>query len=263
MLLAWLKERRRRRVRERPFPPAWHDVVRRGVRQTAGLDADEWRRLEGWIAVCLDEKRFEGCGGLEITDEVRLTVAGQAAVAALGLGDEHFDRLRSILVHPDDFRVPASAAVGGDVTLEWQEARLGETWTGGSMSLSWPDVVAGGRMRDGPRSVVIHEFAHQFDGLDGDIDGVPPLPSARRRPWAEACAACRDRFAAALDAGRSTAFDEYAAESPAEFFAVASECLFQDPARLARFDPVLSGLLIEAWRQDPGARDRPRPVRRR
>jgi len=228
-----------------------------------GLTPEEWRRLEGWIAVFLAEKRFEGCGGLEITDEVRLAVAGQAAVAALGLGDEHFDRLRSILVHPGLFRVPNAAIVGGDVALEWQEPRLGETWTGGSMSLSWPEVVAGGRLRDGPRSVVVHEFAHQFDALDGEIDGLPPLPAARTRAWADACRDCRDRFAAALDEGRATAFDDYADESPAEFFAVASECFFLDPHRLARFDSALYGLLTEAWRQDPARRPRPQGRRHR
>ena len=262
MLFAWLRSRRRRRVLERPFPAAWHDILRRNVRQAGDLPSEERRRLEGWVAVFLAEKRFEGCGGLVITDEVRLTVAGQAAVAALGLGDEHFDRLRSILVHPGDFHVPNSVVVGGDVALEWQEPRLGETWTGGSMSLSWPEVIAGGRLRDGPRSVVIHEFAHQFDGLDGEIDGVPPLPAARVRDWARACAACRERFATALDEGRATAFDDYADESPAEFFAVASECFFQDPRRLARFDPALYDLLTEAWRRDPRGQARAQERRR-
>jgi len=253
MLLSWLKSRRRRRLRERPFPPAWADLLRRTVRQVEWLGDEERRRLEAWIAVFLAEKRFEGCG-MGITDEVRLAVAGQAGIVALGLGDHYFDRLRSILVHPDDFRVPNSAPLGGDLALEWQEARLGETWTGGSMSLSWPDVVAGGRMRDGPRSVVIHEFAHQFDGLDGEIDGLPPLPPARTRSWLAEWDACRGRFEAALEEGRATAFDEYAAESPAEFFAVASECFFQDPHRLVRHDRAVHDLLTEAWRQDPLAR---------
>ena len=263
MLFSWLKARRRRRLRERPFPPDWHELLRRCVRQVEWLAPDERRRLEGWLLVFLAEKRFEGCGGLAITDEVRLSVAGQAGVAALGLGGEQFDRLRSILVHPGDFRVPTSASLGGDVELEWREERLGETWTGGSMALSWPDVVAGGRMRDGPRAVVIHEFAHQLDALDGEIDGVPPLPPARARTWVAECAACRDRFAATLDEGRATAFDDYADESPAEFFAVASECFFQDPHRLVRHDHPLYDLLTEAWHQDPRARVPQRAGRRR
>ena len=263
MLLSWLKSRRRRRLREAPFPPAWTDLLRRTVRQVEWLAADERRQLESWIAVFLAEKRFEGCGGMDITDEVRLAVAGQAGIVALGLGVEYFDRLRSILVHPDDFRVPNSAPLGGDLALEWEEARLGETWTGGSMSLSWPDVMDGGRMRDGPRSVVIHEFAHQVDGLDGEIDGLPPAPPARARGWAAAWAACRERFDSALDDGHATAFDDYAAESPAEFFAVASECFFQDPHGLVRQDRLLHELLTEAWRQDPLTRVPPQARGRR
>lgn len=263
MLLSWWRSRRRRRIRAGAFPTAWADLLRRTVRQVEWLPADDLRRLEGWLAVFLAEKRFEGCGGLAISDEVRLAVAGQAAVVALGLGDEQFDRLRSILVHPGDFRVPVSKPVGGDFELQWRETRLGETWTGGSMSLSWPEVVAGGRMRDGPRSVVIHEFAHQLDALDGEIDGVPPLPAGRARAWAAACAACRERFDDALDEGRATPFDDYAAEGPAEFFAVSSECFFQDPHRLARHDRALYDLLTEAWRQDPRARVPPGGGRRR
>lgn len=239
-------------------------MLRRGVRQVEWLSADERSRLEAWVAVFLAEKRFEGCRGMAITDEVRLVIAGQAGITTLGLGERYFDRLRSIIVHPDDFRVPNSASLGGDLALEWQEERLGETWTGGSMSLAWPDVVAGGRMRDGPRSVVIHEFAHQLDGLDGEIDGVPPLPRGRARGWVAEWDACRERFEAALDEGRATAFDDYAAESAAEFFAVASECFFQDPHRLVRHDRRLHELLTEAWCQDPLTRvPRQARVRRR
>ena len=112
----------------------------------------------------------------------------------------------------------------------------------------------GGRLRDGPRSVVIHEFAHLVDALDGDIDGVPPLPDLDREAWLNGIAAAQERFEAALDEGRATAFDDYAAESDVEFFAVASECFFQDPHRLFRFDKTLYGLLEQAWRQDPKAR---------
>jgi len=123
------------------------------------------------------------------------------------------------------------------------------------MVLSWPRVVEGGRLRDGPRSVVIHECAHAIDLLDGEIDGVPPLESAAsRREWMRGMADCRDRFAEALDEERFVAFDDYAAEGPGEFFAVASECFFQDPHRLHRYDRDLYTLMAEAWRQDPKSR---------
>ena len=251
-MFAWLRERRRRAIRDRPFPPAWNDILRRNVRQIAWLQDEQAHRLREWVAVFVAEKRFEGCRGLEITDEVRVSIAGQAALVVLGLPGEYFAGLQSVLVYPGDYLARKSAPLDGGGELEWQEERLGETWSGGSMVLSWPRVVEGGRLRDGPRSVVIHECAHAIDMLDGEVDGIPPLESARlRQEWITAIDGCRERFEEALDEGRSVAFDEYAAESPGEFFAVASECFFQDPHRLFRFDKTLYGLLERAWRQDP------------
>ena len=263
MLFGWLRDRRRAILRGRPFPDAWEPHLERNVRQDRWLSAPERLRLRGWIAVFLHEKRFEGCGGLAITDEIRVTVAAQAGLVTLGLPEEHFDRLRSVLVYPGDYVVPRSTPLEGGGELEWREPRQGETWGGGSMVLSWRSVVDGGRMRDGPRNVVIHECAHLRDLADGEIDGVPPLDPAVRRTWLEAMAGCQARFEAALDEGRVTAFDDYAAEGPAEFFAVASECFFQHPHRLLRIDETLYRLLSEAWRQDPRTRVPPRELRDR
>jgi Mlc titration factor MtfA (ptsG expression regulator) len=264
MLFSWLRARRRRALGDRPFPPAWDDVLGRLVKQVQWLGPAEQARLRRWILVFVGEKRFEGCRGLEITDEVRVAIAAQAGLVTLGFEAEYFDTLQSVLVYPGDYLVPRSTSLEGGGELEWKEARVGEAWSGGSLVLSWPGVVAGGRLRDGPRSVVIHECAHLFDLLDGEIDGIPPLPSrAARRAWTAAFDACRARFEAALDDGRVTAFDDYAAESAAEFFAVSSECFFQDPHRLVRHDRHLYGLLQEAWRQDPRARVPSRPARGR
>ena len=160
-----------------------------------------------------------------------------------------------MLIYPGDYVVPRKTPLAGGGELAWQEQRLGETWNGGSMVLSWPRVVEGGRLRDGPRSVVIHECAHAIDLLDGEIDGIPPLVSPQaRRKWILGITDCRNRFEEALDEGRFVAFDDYAAEGPHEFFAVASECFFQDPHRLHRFDRELYTLMAEAWRQDPKTR---------
>ena len=263
MLLSWLRSRRRRTIAERPFPSAWNDILRRGVRHAEWLDAAARERLRGWVTVFLAEKRFEGCRGLVVTDEMRVTIAAQAGLVALGFAAEHFDRLRSVLVYPGDYLVPRSTPLDGGGELAWQEARLGETWAGGSMVLAWPSVVAGGRLRDGPRNVVFHECAHLLDLGDGEIDGVPPLSPATRAAWIDAFAGCRLRFEQLLDDGRSTAFDDYAAESAAEFFAVASECFFQDPHRLRRHDGTLYELLTTVWRQDPAHWMPPRAVRGR
>jgi Mlc titration factor MtfA (ptsG expression regulator) len=258
-MFGWLRSRRRRSIRARPWPPVWDDILRRNLRQMQWLADDERERLQTWIAIFVAEKRFEGCRGMEIDDEVRVSIAGQAGLIVLGMPDEFFDRLQSVLVYPGDYFGKRSTPLDGGGELLWKEPRLGETWNGGSMVLSWPRVVEGGRLRDGPRSVVIHECAHLVDLLDGEIDGIPPLPRADVRRWRETIADCRDRFDDLLDEGRGVAFDDYAAESPAEFFAVASECFFQDPHRLLRHDATLYELLAEAYRQDPAKRVPVRP----
>lgn len=253
MLFSWWRARKRRQIGEAAFPADWDDHLRRGVKQVQWLSAAEAARLRRWILVFLAEKRFSGCRGLEVSDEMRVTIAAQAGLVALGFDDLWFDRLVSVVVHPGEHRSRRSTPLAGGGELEWEEERVGQA-APDCLMLSWPDTVDGGRMRDGPRSVVIHECAHLFDGLDGEMDGVPPLPAAAATPWTAAIAACRLRFEEALDEGRSTAFDDYAAESEVEFFAVASECFFQDPHRLLRHDRELYGLLAQAWRQDPKSR---------
>lgn len=156
-MFGWLRSRRRRVIVGRPWPSAWDAVLARNVRQVQWLSHEEQARLRTWVAVFVAEKRFEGCRGMEIDDEVRVSIAGQAGLIVLGLDGEFFDQLRSVLVYPGDYLVSRSTPLDGGGELEWKEPRLGETWNGGSMVLSWPRVVEGGRLRDGPRSVVIHE----------------------------------------------------------------------------------------------------------
>ncbi len=254
-MISWLRARRRRAIVERPFPRAWEDTLRRSVGQMAWLGDEEASRLRQWIAVFVAEKRFEGCQGFAITDDVRVMIAAQAGLVVLGLPGQWFDGLRSVLVYPGNYVVPQVTPLGGGGEIAWEEARVGETWNGGSMVLAWSGVQRGARMRDGARSVVIHEIAHLVDLLDGTIDGVPPVGTgAVRRRWEAAMQACRERYDLLVDEGRNLPFDDYAAESPVEFFAVASECFFQDPHRLARYDQLLYDLLAEAYRQDPRSR---------
>ncbi|RLS34221.1 MAG: hypothetical protein DWH79_05115 [Planctomycetota bacterium] len=255
MIFSWLAARRRRAIRSRPFPSEWEDSLQRNCRQASWLSAAEGRRLREWIAVFLAEKRFEGCGGQTIDDSVRLSIAGQAGLVVLGFPEEYFDRLKSVLVYPGDWVGRKVTALEGGATLEWRERRLGEAWSGGSVVLSWPAVRRGGRLQDGARSVVIHEFAHLVDAMNGPFDGLPPLPRGiDARDWATRLSGCRERYEEALDEGRFVALDDYAADSPVEFFAVASECFFQDPHRLARQDADLYNLLAASWQQDPKSR---------
>jgi MtfA peptidase len=252
MFFGWLRSRRRAAIEQASFPSAWETILRRNVLHAAWLGEDARDRLRGFVNVFLAEKRFEGCGGLAVDDEVRVTIAALAGVAMAGFRGEYLDHLRSILVYPGDYRASRSTPLAGGGVLEWEEPRLGETWLGGSMVLSWPRVLEGGRFRGGGENLLVHEWAHALDAADGEVDGVPPLASPRaRRRWAGEFAASMERFMVRLDDGRAVPLDPYAAEGPAEFFAVASECFFQDPHRLVRFDRSLHGLLVEAWRQDP------------
>jgi Mlc titration factor MtfA (ptsG expression regulator) len=133
MIFRWLRSRRRRAILERPFPAAWATILRRLVKHVEWLSEEEQSRLRDWIAIFVAEKRFEGCRGQEITDEVKVAIAGQAGLVALGFPDEFFAGLRSVLVYPGDYVVPRSTPLAGGGELEWQEARLGETWNARQM----------------------------------------------------------------------------------------------------------------------------------
>ena len=172
MVFSWF--RRRRELSPPVFLPEWEPILARTVLQVRWLDAATLEKLRHFVALFLAEKRFEGCAGLAISDEMRLAIAGQAGLVTLGFAEACFTRLRSVLVYPGDYFGTRSTPLEGGGELQWKEPRLGETWNGGSMVLSWPRVVEGGRLRDGPRSVVIHECAHAIDLLDGEIDGDDP-----------------------------------------------------------------------------------------
>ena len=126
MIFSWLRSRRRRAIRQRPFPPLLDETLSRVCRQAAWLDEADAQRWRQWIALFLAEKRFEGCGGQRIDDDVRLAIAGQAGLVALGFPDELFDRLKSILVYPGDWVGKKATSLEGGVHLEWRERRLGE-----------------------------------------------------------------------------------------------------------------------------------------
>ncbi len=252
-MFAWLRQRRRRALREQPFPSSWDGFMRRNVQQTHWLDESERQYLREWMAVFIAEKCFEGCGGLVVTDEIRVTIAAQAGIIVLGFQNEYFDALQSVIVYPTDYIASRSIPLRGGGELAWQEVRLGETWSGGSVVLAWSRVLEGGRQQKGCRNVVFHEFAHLVDLFDGMIDGIPLL-EGDRKGWAMAFSKCQLDFENALANKEPTVLDAYAAEGPSEFFAVATECFFQDPHRLANHDDNLYELMTLAWRQDPKSR---------
>jgi Mlc titration factor MtfA (ptsG expression regulator) len=249
----WLVERRRRRIRALPFPAAWREIVERRVPYVRRLPADLRSQLEGHIRVFLAEKPFIGCAGQEITDEVRLTIAAQACLLILNRQRDYFPGLREILVYPGAF-VVERIVPGADPVLQSNvtQALSGESWTRGQVVISWQDALDGAAIDDDGRNVVIHEFAHQLDQQKGYANGAPWLGRRDRYPrWSrvmnEEFASLRSRVMLA----EPSLLGDYAATTPAEFFAVASEVFFEQPRAMAAIHPRLYRELSELYRIDP------------
>ena len=249
-MLGYLRRRRRARLRALPVPEPWRAIMRRAVPLYERLPAERRAELEGHVQVLLAEKHWEGCGGLALTDEMRVTIAGTAALLLLGRETDYFPALRSILVYPDDFRVTVSEEEGGIVS-EREEVRHGESWHRGAVVLSWSDARGGAiDPRDG-YNVILHEFAHQLDQADGEADGVPPL--AGREAYAAWARAMAPEFERLRAAPALHVLDPYGAEDAAEFFAVATEAFFERPAALAERHAALYAALRDCYRLDPAA----------
>ena len=174
-MFGFFKRRRRERLRAAPFPPVWGQILQKNVPYYDRLDEADRKELHGHIHVFLAEKHFEGCGGLALTDEIKVTIAAQACLLLLHRDTDYYRRLVTVLVYPSAYRAKGVEVLGGGVVLEGEEARLGEAWTGGVVVLSWDDVRAGASDIHDGHNVVLHEFAHQLDQEDGSADGAPIL----------------------------------------------------------------------------------------
>lgn len=254
-MLGFFKERRRRRLRQQTVPGAWRAIISRDLPFFDRLSAADQEELLGHVQVFLEEKRFEGCAGLRLTDEIRITIATQACLLLLRRKTDYFPRLTTILVYPSGFTVEHERHIEGHIWEEGREGRLGETGRQmRSMVLAWDAAKSGARDPSDGKNLVLHEFAHQLDFEDFAADGVPTLRSrADRLSWSEVM---KMEFAAlrAADAtGIPTLLDTYGASNPAEFFAVTTEAFFERPRALRRQHPRLYAEMERFFRQDPSA----------
>jgi Mlc titration factor MtfA (ptsG expression regulator) len=250
--MRFLRKRRRQELEAVGLDEASRAIVARNLIVHEVLPEADLRELEGKIRVLLAEKSFEGCGGLDLRDEHRVTIAAYGALLLLHRETDYYPRLDSILVYPSAFFAPVRHAVGDVVGIETDEERIGESWSAGSLVVSWEDVIADLGEPDAGCSVLIHEFAHQLDEEESMGEGVPALESGRAyRSWHEVFSREYEAHCDAVDRGRRTLLDEYAAESPAEFFAVASETFFLLPVDLRMRHPDLYLELASYYRQDP------------
>ena len=227
-LHAHRRKRQRAEARRRPFTDAQRGILRVHVPLYGQMPELLRPALEGEIQVFLHEISFEPCGGVEeVTETMRLVIASQACLLLLESGYPDFGKLRTVLIYPDAFVVKSE--------FEMESIRLGESWQTGSVVLSWQSVVQGSRNPEDGLNIVLHEFAHQIDQVDGVADGLPIL--RRRgdyRGWAEAFGGSFDLLCERVNRGERTVLDDYGATNPAEFFAVATETFFEKPKQLKR-----------------------------
>ncbi|MDB4944281.1 MAG: hypothetical protein JWP97_3815 [Labilithrix sp.] len=249
----FLAERRRRHLLENPFPAAWREIMDRNCAFVGRLGEEERRKLEGLVQIFCAEKNFEGCGGLELTDEMRVTIAAEGCRLLLHVDQDIYPDLVSVLVYPSAYRATKQQREG-HVVIEREDARLGESWSRDAIVLAWDHVLASARGELGAENVVLHELAHQLDAQSGAVDGAPPLGSrGRYASWARVLGTEFAALAERVHEGRASDIDAYGAESPAEFFAVVTEMFFESGARLKENHPELYGELAGFYHQDPAA----------
>ncbi|KGF62539.1 zinc-dependent peptidase [Pseudomonas lutea] len=248
--------RKQRTLARHPVDPQVWQRVRERLPMLDGLSAKEDRSLLDSCVLFLQAKHLTALEGVELDDESRLFLAAQAQLPLLALGDLNwYQGFHEIILYGDDFISPQRHRDASGVEHEWDGEHSGEAWSQGPVILAWPGVLASGGWE--AYNLVIHELAHKLDMLNGEANGLPPLhPDMRISEWASAMQSAYDDLHRQLDANpdAETAIDPYAAENPAEFFAVMSEYFFSGPDLLVETYPEVYRQLKAFYRQDPLAR---------
>ena len=222
-----------------------------------GLSADERGRLVELAILFRHRKAIEGAHGLAITPQMKLVIALQACLPILELGLDCYEGWESVIVYPSGFAPERLVIDEYGVEHHVRDELAGEAWERGPVLLSWDDIADAGGV-DG-YNLVIHEFAHKLDMQNGDSNGFPPLHrDMNPQTWTRIFSAAFEDFERRCDRGEDIGIDEYAAESPAEFFAVLSEVFFERPDLLDYYYPAVYAQMKSYYRQDPLARLRGR-----
>ena len=218
------------------------------------LAGDARPQLRRGVQIFLAEKQFHGLGELEVTDVMRVGVAGLATLMTLGMSDFYFDHVHTIILHASNITMPRQTSIAPGAVIEEEIEALGDAWYRGPVRLVWPEVAEALREPWCGQNVVFHEFAHQLDMMNGSANGVPPLPKELQKPWAEVMDREFRRLRKANRCRRDTVLDPYGASGPEEFFAVTTEAFFDAPRDLRAENPELYDLFARYYRQDPAGR---------
>jgi Mlc titration factor MtfA (ptsG expression regulator) len=245
---------RLKRVMARPIAPQWQAILARNIPIYGRMSGDLQHQLNRLVQQFLYQKKFVGCAGLEVDDEMRVTIAGQACLLLLNRPTRVYPALHTILVYPSAFMVPRKNVDEAGVVSEGRQDLLGESWSDGRVVLAWDHVQRGAHDWTDGQNVVLHEFAHQLDSESGSNNGAPYLGShTNYRSWSEVLS--RDFANLRVDAmyRQHSVMDHYGATSPAEFFAVATETFFEKPWQMSERHGALYGELFKYYRVDPRA----------
>ena len=254
-MFQWFAEHRRQKLTEAPFTNEWEDIVRRNVAHYCMLANAERAQLRALIQVFIAEKNWEGAGGLELTDEIRVTISAQACLLLLGLPHNYYQNVETIIVYPSTV-VPPRRKLGffenATEPIEPRHPILGQAFQQGPVIIIWDAALQCGRHPELGHNVIYHEFAHKLDMLDGAADGTPPLRDrAEYRDWVVTCEREYLRLKRDAERGKKSFLNAYGATNEAEFFAVATEQFFDQPLLMTRHAPDLYRVLKEYYRQDP------------
>jgi hypothetical protein len=243
-MFPWFKKSRRRRLLAEAISLEWLGLLKQRVPYYGYLSTEQKTQLCDDLRIFIAEKQWVGCGGQQITDEIRVLIAAQACLLTLNIQPTyHYDRVKSILVYPTAYRHPGKFENHGGIVSEGT-VLSGEAWPRSPIVLSWRDVLEGIANPHDGYNVVFHEFAHHLDGLDGDTDGTPPLESRQQyAAWDAVVSTEYNRLVQAVNAGTPSLLREYGATNRAEFFAVATECFFERGQELKQRQPELYDVL--------------------
>jgi len=254
--MKWLEHQRiRYTLSHHPIPREAWETLMHEADIFCGLSAVERAHLRELTTLFLHRKSLSGVQGLTVSTEMALAVAAQACLLILKLGLDYYDDWVEVVIYPAAFRVTRDSSDAAGLVSHDQQALSGESWSRGPLILSWDDVVTGLAGSDPGSNVVVHEFAHKLDMLNGSANGMPPLHSEMvRQQWTTAFAKAFEHLQRQLRHHHRPAINPYGATDPAEFFAVASEYFFAAPRLLLQHYPAVYGQLVLFYRQDPAVR---------
>lgn len=251
-LALWIPNWRLKRALSAPFPQHWVDILERNIQVYRSLPMPLRLQLRKLIKQFLHEKHFDGAGGLEITDEIRLTIAAEACMLILNRPTGVYPELKWIVVYPSAFVVHHEQMDDAGVVDPEPRDLLGESWGNGKVILAWDSVLRGAQNFVDGQNVVLHEFAHQLDDETGYTDGAPVLAGASSyRSWAQVFSREFEALHNRIRRGKPSLIDEYGATNPAEFFAVATETFFEKPTQMAKHHAELFEIMSRYYRVDP------------